>query len=222
MGLGCSPPSGTGLLCGAFVPRFPCTFGAAVTWGLYIPPGTSSTHELCCEGHGQTVTANLRYAHSVRRRKTVRRFHRFRRFGGCSHRFGMNPRNLRMFFQEEGGRISVPSRSRPRRLQVGGAVILLQNRRKHPTPPPVSGPVGLMRKGQKVTAQKGQNTPPPLRSSILGHLSAYRFDTCPLGTIKPTGPEVGGGRNLPPCKELRCARRGRRGAFSVESRAARW
>ena len=33
MGLGCSPPSGTGLLWGAFVPRFPCTFGAAVTWG---------------------------------------------------------------------------------------------------------------------------------------------------------------------------------------------
>jgi len=58
--------------------------------------------------------------------------------------------------------------------------------------PPASGPVGLMRKGPKVTAQKGQNTPPPLRSSILGHLSAYRFDTCPLGTIKPTGPSAGG------------------------------
>jgi ATP-dependent RNA helicase RhlE len=29
MGLGCSPPSGTGLSWGASIPRFPCTFGAA-------------------------------------------------------------------------------------------------------------------------------------------------------------------------------------------------
>ena len=56
------------------------------------------------------------------------------------------------------------------------------------SPPPTLGPVGLMQKGQKVTAQKGHNTPPPLRSSILGHLSAYRFDTCPLGANNPTGP----------------------------------
>jgi len=63
--------------------------------------------------------------------------------------------------------------------------------------PPAEGPVGLMRKGPKVTAQKGQNTPPPLRSSILGHLSAYRFDTCPLGANKPTGPEAGGKEEPP-------------------------
>jgi len=29
LGLGCSPPSGTGLSWGASIPRFPCTFGAA-------------------------------------------------------------------------------------------------------------------------------------------------------------------------------------------------
>jgi len=35
------------------------------------------------------------------------------------------------------------------------------------------------------------------RSSILGHSSAYRFDTCLLGTIKPTGPEAGGKEEPP-------------------------
>jgi len=39
-GLGMFAPFGDGgFFRGAFVPRFPCTFGAAVTWGLYIPPG---------------------------------------------------------------------------------------------------------------------------------------------------------------------------------------
>ena len=33
LGLGMFAPFGDGALGGAFVPRFPCTFGAAVTWG---------------------------------------------------------------------------------------------------------------------------------------------------------------------------------------------
>ena len=43
LGLGCSPPSGTGLLGEVSVPRFPCTFGAAVTWGYsrYGPSGAA-------------------------------------------------------------------------------------------------------------------------------------------------------------------------------------
>jgi hypothetical protein len=32
-------PLRDGVFWGACVPRFPCTFGAAVTWGLYIPSG---------------------------------------------------------------------------------------------------------------------------------------------------------------------------------------
>ena len=38
-GFGVFAPFGDGAFLGASTPRFPCTFGAAVTWGLYIPPG---------------------------------------------------------------------------------------------------------------------------------------------------------------------------------------
>ena len=115
------------------------------------------------------------------------------------------------------GPISVSCGNRPRRPYVGGAVVLLQNRRTYPTPPPVlhrwsdgwkpgyftaipglssfpEGPTGLPREKQPSLHRREVGGGAGTRRGVAGAES------------RPHRHKVGGGRNSSPCKKLRCAR----------------